>query len=229
MKKKSTILTQEERDILILSARHPGDRHPSNNELAESLGISVTRVKTLIYQACVKLEAQSKYEAIIKAMRKGEINLSEFVSLDEIVEIIRSSSPEMLIGIAQLICQELKQRPLSGKNEIIIRKDIKQDTMLTKRERDVLILVGHGLTNKEIAARLHISIGSVRIFINRAHKKLGARKRADGWIMALKQKEIYLDDIFTLDQVSHSFSPFGVELIEKIVQILSQKLGQEST
>ena len=228
MKTKSTVLTREERDILILGTIHPRGKYLSNSEIGQRLGISVSRVKTLIHQACVKLEAHNKNEAIFVAiMKRGEISPTEFYSLDELAEILISLSPDMLRRIAHLVRQELEHGQLPSKDEQIICTDRRQDAILTKRERDVLILVTRGLTNKEIADRLCISISAVRTFLNQACTKLGARKRADALVLALKQREISLGEIFSLNEVVQSLAPLGAESIEKIAQLLSQKLGQE--
>jgi two-component system response regulator DesR len=48
---------------------------------------------------------------------------------------------------------------------------------LTDRERQVLRLAGDGLTNGEIAARLHLSDGTVRNYLSEAMSKLGAANR----------------------------------------------------
>ena len=160
-------------------------------------------------------------------MKRGEISLTEFYSLDELAEILSSLSPDMLRRIAHLVRQELEHGHLPGKDEQIICTDRRQDTILTKRERDVLILAGRGLTNKEIADRLYISISAVRTFLNRACTKLGARKRADAVVLALKQREISIGEIFSLNELVQILAPLGAESIEKIAQLLSQKLGQE--
>ena len=227
MKTKSTVLTREERDILILGTIHPSGKHLSNSEIGQRLGISVSRVKTLIHQACVKLEAHNRIEAIFFAMRRGEISLNEVYSLDELAEILSSLSPDMLRRIAHLVRQELEHGHLPGKDEQIICTDRRQDTILTKRERDVLILAGRGLTNIEIADRLYISIGSVRIFLYRACRKLGAHKRYDAVVLAAKQTEISVGEIFSLNELLQLLAPLGAESVEKMAQLLNQKLGQE--
>ena len=48
---------------------------------------------------------------------------------------------------------------------------------LTDRERQVLRLAGDGLTNAEIAGRLHLSDGTVRNYLSEAMSKLGAANR----------------------------------------------------
>ncbi len=48
---------------------------------------------------------------------------------------------------------------------------------LTEREREVAVAVGHGLTNAEIAGRLHLSVPTVKAHIGRLFTKLDAGNR----------------------------------------------------
>lgn len=221
------ILTKEEREILILSALHPNSKHLSNNEIGQRLGISVTRVKTLIHQACIKLEAHNKNEAVLLAMRRGEIYLNELLSLDELADILCSLDPEVLRVIANFVRHNRMRRILPEKDEQIIHTDSRQPGILTNRERDVLILASHGLTNMEIADRLCISHSAVRTFLNRAFKKLGARKKADAIQSALKQREISVSEISSQDELAYYLAPLGAESIEKLAQLLDEKLWKE--
>lgn len=52
-----------------------------------------------------------------------------------------------------------------------------RDRALTAREREVLELVGHGLRNDDIAARLGIAASTVAALLRTAMAKLGARTR----------------------------------------------------
>jgi DNA-binding NarL/FixJ family response regulator len=56
--------------------------------------------------------------------------------------------------------------------------------VLTQREREVLALVGKGLSNQEIAARLVLSPATARTHVSRAMVKLGARDRAQLVVVA---------------------------------------------
>ena len=48
---------------------------------------------------------------------------------------------------------------------------------LTKREREVLALLGSGARNKEIANRLYLSVNTIKFHIENIYQKLGVRSR----------------------------------------------------
>ncbi|MGW7595819.1 response regulator, partial [Streptomyces rubiginosohelvolus] len=57
-------------------------------------------------------------------------------------------------------------------------------TAITDREREVLALVGGGLSNAEIAERLVISVATAKTYLTRLLAKLGARDRVQLVIIA---------------------------------------------
>ena len=62
----------------------------------------------------------------------------------------------------------------------------KRNAGLTKREEEVLALVGHGLTNVEIGARLYISPKTVEHHVSRMLAKLGMRSRTEAAAYAVR-------------------------------------------
>ncbi|MEU5851677.1 response regulator transcription factor [Saccharopolyspora shandongensis] len=57
-------------------------------------------------------------------------------------------------------------------------------SVLTEREREVLALVGRGMSNDEIGAELFLSPATARTHVSRAMAKLGARDRAQLVVVA---------------------------------------------
>ena len=67
--------------------------------------------------------------------------------------------------------------------------------MLTPRERDVLLLLAHGLSHGDIATRLGISRHTVGTHMKHCYRKLGARTAAHAITRALELKLVSLRDL----------------------------------
>ena len=59
--------------------------------------------------------------------------------------------------------------------------------VLSRREREVLRLLSHGLTNAEIGDEIDISPETVRIYVRRAIAKLASKSRTQAVATALRQ------------------------------------------
>lgn len=57
---------------------------------------------------------------------------------------------------------------------------------LTDREREVLALIGSGLNNTELSARLHLSMSSVKTHVGNVLAKTGSRDRVQAAILAIR-------------------------------------------
>lgn len=96
--------------------------------------------------------------------------------------ILKDSPPDKLISTLRAVHQ--------GRVAIapeLAAKAWEQIDLLTKRERQVLILAEQGLPSKLIAARLHISPGTVRNHISEAIVKLGVTNRIEATKFAREQ------------------------------------------
>jgi two-component system response regulator DesR len=62
------------------------------------------------------------------------------------------------------------------------------DSPLSGREEEVLALIADGSTNKEIAARLHLSVHTIKEHTSAIYRKLGVRNRAEATRQAQRLK-----------------------------------------
>jgi DNA-binding NarL/FixJ family response regulator len=65
---------------------------------------------------------------------------------------------------------------------------------LTEREMEVLRLAGKGMTNREIASQLTISIRTVQVHLSNVFSKLGVGSRTEAVLYALRLGWLSLDD-----------------------------------
>lgn len=99
--------------------------------------------------------------------------------------LLKTTSPEDLVKAVQvvahgdaLLAPEVTRRVIE--RSAFARRRPCEDTHigdLTKRERDVLVLIAQGLTNAEIAMMLHLGEATVKTHVSHMLLKLGMRDR----------------------------------------------------
>ena len=64
---------------------------------------------------------------------------------------------------------------MTSSDSVALDQQLPQE--LTRREREVALLVGAGMSNKEIARQLGLSDGTVKLYVHSILRKTGARNR----------------------------------------------------
>jgi len=72
-------------------------------------------------------------------------------------------------------------------NRLNRRRGDETTVLLTSREKEILQLISEGFTNKEIAAKLHLSLNTVNVHRKNLMNKLGMHKHADLIRYAIKE------------------------------------------
>ncbi|MFC9731962.1 response regulator [Streptomyces roseolus] len=161
-------------DVVLMDIRMPGTD-----------GLAATRAITadpeLADVRIVMLTTFEIDEYVVESLRAGASGfLGKGAEPDELLGAIRIAhageallSPAATKGlIATFLAQSAAADPVGA------RVDASRLAALTAREREVLVLVGGGLSNDEIAERLDVSPLTVKTHVNRTMAKLGARDRA---------------------------------------------------
>ncbi|WP_138759821.1 response regulator [Modestobacter altitudinis] len=164
-------------DVVLMDIRMPGvDGLTAARQITESPELAAVRVIVL-----TTFEAD---EYVLQALRSGASGfLGKSVEPEELLDAIRVvARGDALLSpratrslIARFLDQpEHGRPPLPG---TIL-------DVLTEREREMVALVAHGLSNEAIAGRLFLSPLTVKTHVNRAMSKLGARDRAQLVVLA---------------------------------------------
>lgn len=111
-------------------------------------------------------------------------------------------SQELITGIRAVNHGESVLHPAIARkvlSRFVLTSQKPPDTMttgeLTKREIDFLKLMTRGLSNKEIANEVNLSIRTVQGCLGQIFKKLGVNSRIEAVIYALKEELVTLEEV----------------------------------
>ncbi|MEZ0110252.1 DNA-binding NarL/FixJ family response regulator [Catenulispora sp. EB89] len=115
-------------------------------------------------------------EYVFTALRAGASGflLKDTPPADLLAAIRVVAAGEALLSpsVTRRLIEEFTRRPEPARRPLGVLEDT------TDREREVLTLVGLGMSNDEIAAHLHVSLSTAKTHIGRLLMKLDARDRA---------------------------------------------------
>ncbi|MEV4599641.1 response regulator transcription factor [Amycolatopsis sp. NPDC049253] len=119
---------------------------------------------------------------VIRALRAGAAGF-----------LVKSTPPEDLIGLVRVAADgHTVLSPSAARRLVALSADghartdsaLRRVGALTDRERDVLTCLGEGLSNADIAARLHLAEATVKSYVSRMLVKLECTNRTQAGLLA---------------------------------------------
>jgi two-component system response regulator DevR len=160
-------------DVAVLDVRLPDG---SGVELCRELRSRTPGLR------CLMLTSYSDDEALFDAVMAGASGylLKQILGTDLIAAVRTVASGGSLLDdrtTAAVLARIRSQRSQTG----VIEE-------LTDQERAVFELIGEGLTNREIGARMHLAEKTVKNYVSRLLAKLGMQRRTQAAVLATELK-----------------------------------------
>lgn len=143
-------------------------------------GIAATRQITGMFPAIriVMLTSFLEDDKVYEAVEAGAVSyVLKTVSADQLVDVIFGAMkglPVMTSDISQALTRGLRQQATQNSEE----------EGMTEREREVLLLIAEGMSNKDIAEELHISIKTVKTHVSNLLMKCSLDDRTQLAVLA---------------------------------------------
>ncbi|MCG3155271.1 MAG: Transcriptional regulatory protein LiaR [bacterium] len=160
-------------DVVLMDINMPGR---SGIECVQELRLEYPELKILM------LTNYSDDERIFESLRVGAVGYllknSSIEKLSELIKEAHHGGAPMSGEVAQKVLAYFQSQ----------KKNVKYTAELSERELEVLRALTDGLSNKEIAAQLFISLPTVRFHLKNIYAKLHVNSRTEAVIKAMQEK-----------------------------------------
>ena len=168
------LVRQTHPDVVLMDIRMPdGDGLWATGEIAADPALTGTRIVIVTTFELDEYVAQ----AIIAGASGFLVKDTEPVELIRAVRVVAAGDALLSPGVTRRLIERVSGGLRPAPDSALLEQ-------LTEREREVLALVAHGLTNTEIGERLYLSPLTAKTHVSRIMTKLDARDRVHLVVLA---------------------------------------------
>jgi DNA-binding NarL/FixJ family response regulator len=156
---------QHRPDVLLVDLRMPG---------RSGLGVVRELARQGIETRVVLMASELSHDDAVEALKLGVQGV-----------VLKDLAPHLLVQCVRKVHggeRWIERQSLGGVLDAMVGDGLgrlDQSRGLTEREREVIQLVAEGMRNREIAAKLRITEGTVKIHLHHVYKKLGVGSRLE--------------------------------------------------
>jgi len=137
----------------------------------------------------VILTMHADKEVLVDAIRAGAAGyLVKDCSTEEVVDTVRKAAAG-----ETALSAELAASMLGEVRDLVQREAGGTEPIISKREEEVLQLIADGLSTTEVAAKLYISVKTVKNHLASIYQKLDTRDRTQAVLQAVRMGIVRLD------------------------------------
>jgi DNA-binding NarL/FixJ family response regulator len=137
-------------------------------------------------------------KVVIVTMIEDPRQVRELMDLGASAYIVKSASTEHLVAAVRAAILD----PKSNKNVVVgmpraLLEEAEEgsDGVLSARELEILLLASRGLSNRQIATRVHLAEGTVKRHLANTYHKMGVGSRGEATRKALYEEWITIQDV----------------------------------
>jgi len=184
-------MLEREPDFEVVARSEDGDaidelKSINNNPDVVLLDLGLQKQNSLLLMGLLKKEFPES-KVIAMDILPDETDIVEFVKAGGAGFILKQASMDDFLNTIRKVAQGEKVLPpvltSSLFSQIVdfaaksVKSQVQESISLTKREREIIDLISEGLSNKEIAQRLHIATYTVKSHVHNILEKLALSTR----------------------------------------------------
>jgi DNA-binding NarL/FixJ family response regulator len=136
-------------------------------------------------------------KVVIVTMFEDPAMMRDFLRLGASGYVLKSVSSQQLIGVVRAAVFDPKDENvvLGMPRELLEEAEGGSDGLLSARELEILLLAARGLSNRQIATRVHLAEGTVKRHLSNSYHKMEVGSRGEAVRKALHDEWITISEV----------------------------------